>query len=68
MIATPSPTVCESVSFKGFLSWSRRRSACPAEDDREDHQAQLVDEVVLDQGLRELCAAVDHDVAVLFLA
>jgi hypothetical protein len=32
------------------------------QDDRENHQAQLVDEVVLDQRLHELGAAVDHDV------
>ncbi len=38
-----------------------------AEDDREDHQAQLVDEVVLDEGLHEPRAAVDDDVAVSFL-
>src|SRR2546423_445856 len=37
------------------------------EDDREHHEAQLVDEVVLDQRLHELCAAVDHDVPILLL-
>ena len=35
-----------------------------SEDDREDHHAQLVDEVVLDQRLHELGAAVDDDVGV----
>src|SRR5207248_1438735 len=35
-----------------------------AEHDREHHQPQLVDEVALDQGLGQLGAAVDDDVAV----
>lgn len=35
---------------------------CP-EDDREDHQAQLVDEIVLDQRLHKLGAAMNHDVS-----
>ena len=39
-----------------------------AEDDREDHQPHLVDEVVLEQRLRELGAAVDDDVAVVRFA
>jgi len=34
-----------------------------AEDDWIDHQAHLVDEVVLEQRLHELCAAVDPRVA-----
>ena len=39
-----------------------------AEHDREHHQPQLVDEVVLEQRLRELRAAVDDDVAVVLVA
>src|SRR5260221_14232261 len=37
------------------------------EDDGEHHQAQLIDEVMLDQRLYELGAAVHHDVATGFL-
>src|SRR5947207_9022470 len=37
-----------------------------SEDDRKDHQTQLVDEIVLQQRLSELPAAVDDDVAILF--
>src|SRR4051794_15142364 len=35
----------------------------PAEDGREDHQAQLVDEVALEQRLHELAAAVNEQLA-----
>src|SRR6266581_3127640 len=53
----------------GYLGLPRLREEALAapEDDREHHQAQLVDEVVLDQRLHELGAAVDHDVPVLLL-
>jgi hypothetical protein len=43
------------------------QSLAGAEHDREDHQPQLVDEVVLDQGLHELGTAVYDDVAVALL-
>ena len=64
-MAMPSPTVFESASRSGFLSLDVAEEAlAAAEQDREDHQPQLVDEVVLDQPLDQLGAAGDEDDAV----
>lgn len=53
----------------GFLSLvsPKRRSPAP-DDDRVDHQAQLVNQVVLQQRMRELQAGGDNDFPVHLLS
>ena len=61
----PSPTVVEPVSAQGLLvARLAEQALAAAEDDGEDHQAQLVDEVALEQPLDQLGAAVDEDLPV----
>ena len=68
-IDTPSPTDLRVDEPQRLLVARLAEEALAAsEHDREDHQPQLVDEVVLEQRLHELGAAVDDDVAVVLLA
>src|SRR5438046_8357580 len=50
-----------------FVARVSEEALAAPEDDREHHEAQLVNEVVLDQRLHEPGTAVDDDVSVLFL-
>src|SRR5205823_97784 len=51
-----------------LLAWVAEQALAGAEDDREDHQPQLVDEVELDEGLGESRAAVDDYIPVRLVA
>ena len=50
---------------QSLLSRLAEEPLAAAEDDRKDHQAQLVDEVLIEQPLHELGAAMDDHVAVM---
>ena len=64
-MATPSPTIFESASFKRLLVRRVAEEALAAtENHREHHQTQLVHEIVLDERLHEPGAAGDEDDAV----
>ena len=68
-IATPSPTIFESTSRRGFLSFMLPEDALStSEYDRKHHEPELVDEILFEQRVHELGAAVDDYVAVVLLA
>jgi len=60
----PSPTACELFRRSAFLVAGRREQAlATAKHEGNTIRRSFVDEVALDQRLRELGAAVDNDVA-----
>jgi hypothetical protein len=62
----PSLTVFKSSSRSVFLSVVSPKTLSGPEDERVDHQLRFVEAVSI-RGLRELRAAVDHDLAIQLL-
>jgi hypothetical protein len=52
-----------SISRNGDGRGLSLKAACPSQQDRKHHQADLVDQAVLDQGVLKLAAAVDKQLA-----
>ena len=68
LIVTPSPTVFASRSLRTRLSLVSPKSLLPGRGREEDHQTEFVQEVLLEQTLDQLGAAVHDDVAVVLAA